>query len=45
MNNFSEIVNIICAVADLIRRPYKTNQCMDVMLPIIMLRPNPLESA
>ena len=38
MNNFSEKVNFIWSVADLLRGPYRPNQYKDVMLPLTVLR-------
>jgi len=38
MNNFSEKVNFIWSVADLLRGPYRPNQYKDIMLPLTVLR-------
>lgn len=38
MNNFSDKVNFIWSVADLIRGPYRPNQYKDIMLPLTVLR-------
>jgi type I restriction enzyme M protein len=38
MTNFSDKVNFIWSVADLIRGPYRPNQYKDVMLPLTVLR-------
>lgn len=38
MNNFSEKVNFIWSVAELLRGPYRPNQYKDVMLPMTVLR-------
>jgi len=38
MNNFSEKVNLIWSVANLLRGPYRPNQYKDVMLPMTVLR-------
>src|SRR5438309_1579862 len=38
MNNFSEKVNFIWSVADLIRDTFKRTECHDVILPLTVLR-------
>ena len=38
MENFSEQVNLIWSIAELLRGPYRPNQYKDVMLPMIVLR-------
>jgi type I restriction enzyme M protein len=38
VENFSEKVNLIWSIAELLRGPYRPNQYKDVMLPLIVLR-------
>jgi len=38
MNNWSEKVNFIWSIAELLRGPYRPNQYKDVMLPLTVLR-------
>lgn len=38
MNNWSEKVNFIWSIAELLRGPYRPNQYKDIMLPMTVLR-------